>query len=152
MTFRSQLCLFCQLCHEAQTKNVMALLESPYPVNGSVVVVNQTAQIIDEAGNPVPLSEVYVHHYVSSTTFLLGSGAELRGQMSRQPVRLCVLLLSHCLPSNEALQVVLPDALKGRALPGPCACMPWCGANTAKTCACFVAWQGRNKGSACTVL
>lgn len=31
--------------------------------------------------------QVYVHHYVSSTTFLLGSGAELRGQMTRQPVR-----------------------------------------------------------------
>ena len=31
--------------------------------------------------------QVYVHHYVSSTTFLLGSGAELRGQMDRKPVR-----------------------------------------------------------------
>ncbi|KAK9842080.1 hypothetical protein WJX81_007607 [Elliptochloris bilobata] len=69
-----------------QTKNVMALLASPYPLNGSVVVINQTAQIINETGNPVPLSEVYVHHYVSSTTFLLGSGAELRGQMTRQPL------------------------------------------------------------------
>jgi hypothetical protein len=29
---------------------------------------------------------VYVHHYVSSTTFLLGSGAELRGQMTREPL------------------------------------------------------------------
>jgi len=27
-----------------------------------------------------------VHHYVSSTTFLLGSGAELRGQMTREPL------------------------------------------------------------------
>jgi len=37
---------------------VMALLASPYPHNGSVVVVNQTAQLIDGAGRPVPLSEV----------------------------------------------------------------------------------------------
>jgi hypothetical protein len=41
-----------------QTKNVMALLASPYPHNGSVVVVNQTAQLINGAGQPVPLSEV----------------------------------------------------------------------------------------------
>ena len=27
-----------------------------------------------------------MHHYVSSTTFLLGSGAELRGQMTREPL------------------------------------------------------------------
>ena len=37
--------------------------------------------------------QVYVHHYVSSTAFLLGSGAELRGQMTRQPVRLHMLAL-----------------------------------------------------------
>ena len=36
----------------------MALLASPYPLNGSVVVINQTASIVDEAGNAVPLSEV----------------------------------------------------------------------------------------------
>jgi len=41
-----------------QTKNVMALLASPYPHNGSVVIVNQTAQLINGAGHPVPLSEV----------------------------------------------------------------------------------------------
>ena len=40
-----------------------------------------------------PCGQVYVHHYVSSTAFLLGSGAELRGQMTRQPVRVRVLLL-----------------------------------------------------------
>ncbi len=34
----------------------------------------------------VPL-QVYVHHYVSSSAFLLGNGAELRGSFSRQPVK-----------------------------------------------------------------
>lgn len=47
-----------ELSGAVQTKNVMALLASPYPHNGSVVVVNQTAQIINAAGQPVPLSEV----------------------------------------------------------------------------------------------
>jgi hypothetical protein len=31
--------------------------------------------------------QVYVHHYVSSSAFLLGNGAELRGSFSRQPVK-----------------------------------------------------------------
>ena len=44
--------------YSLQTKNVMALLASPYPLNGSVVVINQTAQLINETGHPVPLSEV----------------------------------------------------------------------------------------------
>ena len=32
-------------------------------------------------------SQVYVHHYVSSSAFLLGNGAELRGSFTRQPVK-----------------------------------------------------------------
>ena len=55
--------------------------------------------------------QVYVHHYVSSTTFLLGSGAELRGQMTRQPVRMRVLLL-HALvhPWRFVALLYTPDA------------------------------------------
>lgn len=40
--------------------------------------------------------QMYVHHYVSSTTFLLGSGAELRGQMTREPVSLLMHLWDAC--------------------------------------------------------
>jgi hypothetical protein len=37
----------------------MLLLDSPYPATGSVVVVNQTSQLVDATLRPVPLSEVY---------------------------------------------------------------------------------------------
>ena len=37
----------------------MLLLASPYPATGSVVVVNQTSQLVDATLRPVPLSEVY---------------------------------------------------------------------------------------------
>ena len=30
--------------------------------------------------------QVYVHHYVSSSKFILGSGAELRGSFHRRPL------------------------------------------------------------------
>ncbi|CAL5223582.1 g6118 [Coccomyxa viridis] len=70
-----------------QTVNTMMYLESPYPAEGQVVVLNLTSQLVDAEERPVPLSDVYVHHYVSSSAFLLGNGAELRGSFSRQPVK-----------------------------------------------------------------
>ncbi len=30
--------------------------------------------------------QVYVHHYVSSSKFILGNGAELRGSFTRRPL------------------------------------------------------------------
>ena len=39
-------------------KNALALLPSPYLHNGLMVVINQTTQMIDSTGRPVPLSEV----------------------------------------------------------------------------------------------
>ncbi len=30
--------------------------------------------------------QVYVHHYVSSSKFILGNGAELRGSFTREPL------------------------------------------------------------------
>ena len=41
-----------------QVKNALALLPSPYLHNGLMVVINQTTQMIDSTGWPVPLSEV----------------------------------------------------------------------------------------------
>lgn len=41
-----------------QVKNALALLPSPYLHNGLMVVINQTTQMIDSTGRPVPLSEV----------------------------------------------------------------------------------------------
>ena len=38
----------------------MALLASPYLHSGPVVVLNQTSQIINGAGQQVPLSEVMI--------------------------------------------------------------------------------------------
>ena len=47
----------------------MLLLASPYPTSGSVVVVNQTSQLVDATLRPVPLSEVYGElHTVIITT------------------------------------------------------------------------------------
>lgn len=41
-----------------QTVNTMMYLESPYPTEGKVEVVNMTAQLVDADGTPVPLSDV----------------------------------------------------------------------------------------------
>ena len=46
----------------------MLLLASPYPASGSVVVVNQTSQLVDASLRPVPLSEVYGEPHIISTT------------------------------------------------------------------------------------
>ena len=64
----------------------MMYLADPYPKEGKVKVLNLTSQLVDSVGTPVPLSDVYVHHYVSSSKFILGSGAELRGSFHRQPL------------------------------------------------------------------
>ena len=44
--------------HVTQVKNALALLPSPYLHNGLMVVINQTTQMVDSTGRPVPLSEV----------------------------------------------------------------------------------------------
>lgn len=41
-----------------QTIDVLMLLETPYPRNETVVVLSQTAQLVDDDMRPVPLSEV----------------------------------------------------------------------------------------------
>ncbi|KAK9804600.1 hypothetical protein WJX73_006245 [Symbiochloris irregularis] len=67
-----------------QTIDTMMLLETPYPRDRMVVLVNSTSQMVDDNLRPVPLSELYVHHYGSSFDFVAGSGAELRGSFSRK--------------------------------------------------------------------
>ena len=52
----------------AQVTDAMLLLASPYPASGSVVVVNQTSQLVDASLRPVPLSEVYGELHIISTT------------------------------------------------------------------------------------
>ena len=41
-----------------QTVNTMMYLESPYPSEGQVVVLNLTSQLVDAEEQPVPLSDV----------------------------------------------------------------------------------------------
>ena len=41
-----------------QTVNTMMYLESPYPAEGQVVVLNLTSQLVDAEERPVPLSDV----------------------------------------------------------------------------------------------
>ncbi len=41
-----------------QTVNTMMYLESPYPAEGEVVVLNLTSQLVDAEERPVPLSDV----------------------------------------------------------------------------------------------
>jgi hypothetical protein len=45
-----------------QVSNVISLMASPYPKHGLVEVINQTAQVIDKDGAPVPLSDVRALH------------------------------------------------------------------------------------------
>ena len=80
-----------------QVTDAMLLLASPYPTSGSVVVINQTSQLVAATLRPVPLSEVYVHHWGSSGKFVQGSGAELRGARDRAPVRVSYAVGVLCL-------------------------------------------------------
>ena len=43
-----------------QTINTMMLLETPYPKDRVVALVNSTSQMVDDNLRPVPLSEVRV--------------------------------------------------------------------------------------------
>lgn len=44
-----------------QTIDTMMLLETPYPKDRMVVLINSTSQMVDDNLHPVPLSDVRVH-------------------------------------------------------------------------------------------
>ena len=52
----------------AQTIDVMMLLETPYPKNETVVVLNQTAQLVDDSLKSTPLSEVRAMYFSGQCT------------------------------------------------------------------------------------
>ena len=52
----------------SQVKNALALLPSPYLHNGLMVVINQTTQMVDSTGRPVPLSEVLSFSFLACTS------------------------------------------------------------------------------------
>ena len=75
---------------------------------------------LSRAGNVA--SQVYMHHFVGATTFLVEAGAELRGRQQRAPVSIlstnsCIHLtvdlwlcrqerrVPSCIMSGDALQV-----------------------------------------------
>lgn len=53
-------CCTTEDCCVRQVSNVLAILPSPYPKHGLVEVINQTTQVINSDGGPVPLSEVRI--------------------------------------------------------------------------------------------
>jgi hypothetical protein len=62
------------------------LLPNPYPkpsVSQEVILETVAAEIVDENGTSVPLSEVYLHHIFGDIRFVPGEGAEVR----RSPMR-----------------------------------------------------------------
>ena len=60
-----------------QVKNALALLPSPYLHNGLMVVINQTTQMVDSSGRPVPLNEV--QPAVLASVSRLDAGADCDG-------------------------------------------------------------------------
>ena len=57
-----------------QVSNVISLMASPYPKHGLVEIVNQTAQVIDKDGAPVPLSDVRTLPFHQALTRLRSQG------------------------------------------------------------------------------
>ena len=58
-------------------------LQSPYPKDGVVLLETASAEIVDQTGRPVPLSEVYLHHTFGDYRFIPGEGSEVRGSPMR---------------------------------------------------------------------
>lgn len=54
------------------------IFPSPYPNDTTVLLRTISAEIVDETGRPVPLSEVYLHHIFGDYRFIPGEGAEIR--------------------------------------------------------------------------
>eukprot|EP00890_Picochlorum_soloecismus_P000437 jgi/Picsp_1/1394/NSC_04873-R1_mtn19-like protein len=59
------------------------VLPSPYPKNGVVLLETVSAEIVDQTGRPVPLSDVYLHHTFGDYRFIPGEGSEVRGSPMR---------------------------------------------------------------------
>ena len=57
-----------------QVSNVISLMASPYPKHGLVEIINQTAQVIDKDGAPVPLSDVRTLPFHQALTRLRSQG------------------------------------------------------------------------------
>ncbi|KAK9815494.1 hypothetical protein WJX72_004597 [[Myrmecia] bisecta] len=69
-----------------QVVNDFVALPNPYPIDRQVAIVVQSLQLVNEDHQPVPLSEVYVHHVFGNFRFLPGEGAELRGSLTTPPL------------------------------------------------------------------
>jgi hypothetical protein len=61
---------------------VSYLVPNPLPA-ADVVVRTQAAQVVDGQGQPVPLSQAYLHHVFGSNVVVAGEGAEVRGSPLR---------------------------------------------------------------------
>ncbi|EIE27161.1 hypothetical protein COCSUDRAFT_55184 [Coccomyxa subellipsoidea C-169] len=60
-------------------------LANPYP-SRIVAIINETSQIVDSTGRPVPLSEAYAHHFFGNARFVVAEGSELRGTLDKLPL------------------------------------------------------------------
>ena len=65
------------------------LLPNPYPsptTSPEVILKTVTAEVLDETGRAVPLSEVYLHHIFGDVRFVPAEGAEIRRSPMHQPL------------------------------------------------------------------
>jgi Stress up-regulated Nod 19 len=65
------------------------LLPNPYPAPSTaeeVILETVSAEVVDEIGTPVALSEVYLHHIFGDIRFLPAEGAEVRQSPMRTPL------------------------------------------------------------------
>ena len=60
--------------------------------------------------------QVYMHHYVGATTMLVEAGAELRGRMTRAPVRLSRAVGIPGFPKNAELQCLSEEGRPSSAI------------------------------------
>eukprot|EP00884_Botryococcus_braunii_P008862 jgi/Botrbrau1/17978/Bobra.50_1s0067.1 len=66
--------------------NAFYEMPMPYPPNSLVTTVSQHAGIVDSTGRPVPLSEIYVHHFFGDYRNVRAEGAEIRGSLTKKPL------------------------------------------------------------------
>ena len=78
-------------------------LPSPYPASAVVLLKTVSAEIIDQTGRPVPLSEVYLHHTFGDYRFIPGEGSEVRGSPMRNALDLPYGMLVNGSEFQEAI-------------------------------------------------
>ena len=83
-----------------QTIDTMMLLASPFPENESVLVLNQTSQIVDDTMRPVPLSEASPIHSVAAAYCRHAASAELQHERVQLSAQATLLIFDLKVPAR----------------------------------------------------